>query len=112
MLPFKISNLFSRLNCNFGCVNKLYKGRSVEVSGKNNCIVLSRSKSSEIDWRDAVSEAERIVGYPTSFLNLRWLFNDEIANTAIHLRKLVSTYQRNIKITSSASRTSSKRVLS
>ncbi|XP_026332858.1 decaprenyl-diphosphate synthase subunit 2-like [Hyposmocoma kahamanoa] len=50
-----------------------------------------RSKSSEIDWRDAVSEAERIVGYPTSFLNLRWLFNDEIANTAIHLRKLVGT---------------------
>ncbi|KAL0868883.1 hypothetical protein ABMA27_007223 [Loxostege sticticalis] len=45
----------------------------------------------EQDWRDAVSEAEQIVGYPTSFLNLRWLFNDEIANTAIHLRKLVGT---------------------
>ncbi|XP_072929548.1 all trans-polyprenyl-diphosphate synthase PDSS2-like [Epargyreus clarus] len=45
----------------------------------------------ELDWRDVISEAEQIVGYPTSFLNLRWLFNDEIANTAIHLRKLVGT---------------------
>ncbi|RVE44125.1 hypothetical protein evm_011236 [Chilo suppressalis] len=45
----------------------------------------------EQDWRDVVSEAEQIVGYPTSFLNLRWLFNDEIANTAIQLRKLVGT---------------------
>ncbi|XP_059048353.1 all trans-polyprenyl-diphosphate synthase PDSS2-like [Achroia grisella] len=45
----------------------------------------------DLDWRDVVSEAEQIVGYPTSFLNLRWLFNDEIANTAIHLRKLVGT---------------------
>ncbi|KAG6441994.1 decaprenyl-diphosphate synthase subunit 2 [Manduca sexta] len=45
----------------------------------------------ELAWREVVSEAEQIVGYPTSFLNLRWLFNDEIANTAIHLRKLVGT---------------------
>ncbi|CAH2094842.1 unnamed protein product [Euphydryas editha] len=45
----------------------------------------------ELDWRDVVTEAEQIVGYPTSFLNLRWLLSDEIANTAIHLRKLVGT---------------------
>ncbi|KAJ0173460.1 hypothetical protein K1T71_010609 [Dendrolimus kikuchii] len=45
----------------------------------------------DLDWRNVVTEAEQIVGYPTSFLNLRWLFNDEIANTAIHLRKLVGT---------------------
>lgn len=48
-------------------------------------------RKEEIDWRDVISEAEQIVGYPTSFLNLRWLFNDEIANTAVHLRKLVRT---------------------
>ncbi|XP_050354404.1 all trans-polyprenyl-diphosphate synthase PDSS2-like [Nymphalis io] len=48
-------------------------------------------KRQELDWRDVVTEAEQIVGYPTSFLNLRWLLNDEIANTAIHLRKLVGT---------------------
>lgn len=50
---------------------------------------LSFGLREEPNWRDVVSDAERLVGYPTSFLNLRWLFNDEIANTAIHLRKLV-----------------------
>nr|CAI5837210.1 unnamed protein product [Callosobruchus analis] len=39
----------------------------------------------------AVNEAEKIVGYPTSFLNLRWLLNDEVANIALHLRKLIGT---------------------
>lgn len=43
------------------------------------------------DWNSAVSEAEKIVGYPTSFLSLRWLLSDEIANVALHLRKLVGS---------------------
>ena len=43
------------------------------------------------DWNRAVSEAEKIVGYPTSFLSLRWLLSDEIANVALHLRKLVGS---------------------
>lgn len=43
------------------------------------------------DWDRAVSEAEKIVGYPTSFLSLRWLLSDEVANVAMHLRKLVGT---------------------
>ncbi|XP_064073999.1 all trans-polyprenyl-diphosphate synthase PDSS2-like [Vanessa tameamea] len=52
---------------------------------------VSAGQREELDWRNVVTEAEQIVGYPTSFLNLRWLLNDEIANTAIHLRKLVGT---------------------
>ncbi|XP_059216138.1 all trans-polyprenyl-diphosphate synthase PDSS2 [Stomoxys calcitrans] len=43
------------------------------------------------DWNRAVSEAERIVGYPNSFLSLRWLLSDEIANVALYLRKLVGS---------------------
>lgn len=43
------------------------------------------------DWNRAVSEAEKIVGYPTSFLSLRWLLSDEIANVALHLRKLIGS---------------------
>ncbi|CAG9813895.1 unnamed protein product [Phaedon cochleariae] len=39
----------------------------------------------------AVNEAEKIVGYPTSFLSLRWLLNDEVANIALNLRKLIGT---------------------
>lgn len=45
----------------------------------------------KIESTRAVNEAEKIVGYPTSFLNLRWLLNDEIANIALHLRKLIGT---------------------
>lgn len=43
------------------------------------------------DWNRAVTEAEKIVGYPTSFLSLRWLLSDEIANVALHLRKLIGS---------------------
>lgn len=42
------------------------------------------------DLNRAVSEAEKIVGYPTSFLSLRWLLSDEIANVVLHLRKLIA----------------------
>lgn len=47
--------------------------------------------STKPDWNRAVSEAEKIVGYPTSFLSLRWVLSDEIANVALHLRKLVGS---------------------
>ncbi|XP_066147657.1 all trans-polyprenyl-diphosphate synthase PDSS2-like [Euwallacea fornicatus] len=45
----------------------------------------------EIICKKAVSEAEKIVGYPTSFLNLRWLLNDEVANIVYYIRKLIGT---------------------
>lgn len=43
------------------------------------------------EWSRAISEAEAIVGYSTSFLNLRWILNDEIANVALHLRKIIGS---------------------
>ena len=43
------------------------------------------------DWKRAVSEAEKIVGYPTSFMSLRCLLSDELANVALQVRKLVGT---------------------
>lgn len=52
---------------------------------------LATKKVEKPDWNRAVSEAERIVGYPSSFLSLRWLLSDEIANVALHLRKLVGS---------------------
>lgn len=51
----------------------------------------SKAQYQKPDWNRAVSEAEKIVGYPTSFLSLRWLLSDEIANVALHLRKLVGS---------------------
>ncbi|GBP64277.1 Decaprenyl-diphosphate synthase subunit 2 [Eumeta japonica] len=41
-------------------------------------------------WSGVISEAEKVVGYPTSFMNLRCLLSDEFANMALYLRKLLS----------------------
>lgn len=51
----------------------------------------SASTVSSIEWNRAFAAAEKIVGYPTSFMSLRWLLSDEIANVAGHLRKLVGS---------------------
>ncbi|KAK7500066.1 hypothetical protein BaRGS_00008613 [Batillaria attramentaria] len=51
--------------------------------------ILGFSKPSE--WNKVVSDAERIVGYPTSFLSLRCLLSDELSNVALQMRKLVGT---------------------
>jgi decaprenyl-diphosphate synthase subunit 2 len=65
------------------------------------CITSSTSSSSvqtvtvkppvKRDWNRVVSEAEKIVGYPSSYLGLRWLLSDEVANVALHLRKLIGS---------------------
>jgi len=51
----------------------------------------NRGRLQKPDWNRAVSEAEKVVGYPSSFLSLRWLLSDEIANVALHLRRMVSS---------------------
>lgn len=58
-----------------------------------SCRSLSRLLSSKTynDWNKAVSDAEKIVGYPTSYMSLRCLISDEFSNVAMHLRKLVGT---------------------
>ncbi|XP_037812017.1 decaprenyl-diphosphate synthase subunit 2 [Lucilia sericata] len=68
--------------------------RSVTTSPSHkvgNEKIVAKPTPPKHDWNRAVSEAERIVGYPTSFLSLRWLLSDEIANVALHLRKLVGS---------------------
>ena len=59
--------------------------------GTSNTLCTKLAQEKKPDWNRAVSEAEKIVGYPTSFLSLRWLLSDEIANVALHLRKLVGS---------------------
>ncbi|KAK9722641.1 hypothetical protein QE152_g19555 [Popillia japonica] len=51
----------------------------------NNAILLSE-KCLNYD-----PSAERVVGYSTSFLNLRWLLSEEIAHVASHWPKLLGT---------------------
>ena len=43
--------------------------------------------SRQDDLTRALSDAEKIVGYPTSFLNLRYLLNDEISNIAMYMKR-------------------------
>lgn len=56
-----------------------------------NCEVKATKAAPKYDFNRAVSDAEKIVGYPTSFLSLRWLLSDETANIALHLRKLAGS---------------------
>ncbi|XP_021187989.3 all trans-polyprenyl-diphosphate synthase PDSS2 [Helicoverpa armigera] len=73
-------------------VSKLWGPCTVrEVSTCNTQRASVAQHNSKPDWNRAVSEAEKIVGYPTSFLSLRWVLSDEIANVALHLRKLVGS---------------------
>lgn len=59
----------------------------------SSCRSISRLLSTKTynDWNKAVSDAEKIVGYPTSYMSLRCLISDEFSNVAMHLRKLVGT---------------------
>lgn len=76
-------NVFSPLRA---VLSNSKKGVSVGIISKNYIV---QSKDQAIN--PAINEAEKIVGYPTSFLSLRWLLNDEVANIALHLRKLIGT---------------------
>lgn len=57
--------------------------------GHRTLSLLSSSGSS--NWSKVVSDAEKLVGYPTSFMSLRCLLSDELSNVAMHVRKLVGT---------------------
>lgn len=81
-------------------LNRLLKQSSIlqsAVFNNRQCVITSCNNYAKLspeqkpDWNRAVSEAEKIVGYPTSFFNLRWLLSDEVANVALHLRKLVGS---------------------
>ena len=50
------------------------------------------------EWTKIFNKAEKVVGYPTSFLNLRYLVSDEVAHFANLLRKLMQTKHPLIKM--------------
>ena len=52
---------------------------------------LASKPEAKDEWNRALSEAEKIVGYQTSYLSLRYLLSDEITNLAVHMRKLVGS---------------------
>ncbi|XP_059062616.1 all trans-polyprenyl-diphosphate synthase PDSS2-like [Achroia grisella] len=56
---------------------------------KDEILLLLRPPSS--NWSNIIRDAEKVVGYPTSFMNLRCLLSDEFANLASYLRTLVGS---------------------
>lgn len=62
---------------------------ALSCRGQRTLSLFSSSGSSS--WSKVVSDAEKIVGYPTSFMSLRCLLSDEFSNVAMHVRKLVGT---------------------
>ncbi|MEQ2180029.1 Decaprenyl-diphosphate synthase subunit 2, partial [Goodea atripinnis] len=67
--------------------SRLTRLLSVSVHGRRSLSLFSSSESSST-WSKVVSDAEKIVGYPTSFMSLRCLLSDELSNVAMHVRKL------------------------
>lgn len=73
-------------------MNAKYLMRSQNFSLQKGVISqLQLHHKAKLEPSSALNEAEKIVGYPTSFLNLRWLLSDEIANVGLHIRKLLGT---------------------
>ncbi|KAM9315760.1 all trans-polyprenyl-diphosphate synthase PDSS2 [Gastrophryne carolinensis] len=64
------------------CSNKFCTRRTIS---------LFSGSSTTSQWSKVVSDAEKIVGYPTSFMSLRCLLSDELSNIAMQVRKLVGT---------------------
>ncbi|XP_067099613.1 decaprenyl-diphosphate synthase subunit 2 [Osmerus mordax] len=78
MINRQSMTVFFRLACN-----------ALSQHGKRNISLFSNTSPS--NWNKVVSDAEKIVGYPTSFMSLRCLLSDELSNVAMHVRKLVGT---------------------
>lgn len=51
------------------------------------------------NWNRVISEAEKVVDYPSSYLGLRWLLNDDVANIALNMRKLIGSSHPLLKTT-------------
>lgn len=73
-----------------GALDRLRWSRSLDITSS---LGSRRGQSSgpPTHWNQVVSEAEKIVGYPTSFMSLRCLLSDELSNIAMQVRKLVGT---------------------
>lgn len=70
--------------------NRLKCARQIQTASRlqDKIVVKTETKN---EWNRALSEAEKIVGYQTSYLSLRYLLSDEITNLALHMRKLIGS---------------------
>jgi decaprenyl-diphosphate synthase subunit 2 len=73
------------------CGQRLTTKRYLTTISSGRNVDTEQVSSTSPDWDRAMSDAEKIVGYSTSYFSLRCLLSDEISNVALHLRKLVGT---------------------
>lgn len=66
-------------------------GSSIHPAVSFSRSLFASSQVYQTSWVQAVSNAEKVVGFPTSFLSLRSVANDEISNIAVYLKKLIGT---------------------
>lgn len=66
-----------------------YKSNAAVFIFSRQISLWSSKKTTE--WNKAVSDAEKLVGYPTSLMGLRCFLSDEISNVARQMRKLVGS---------------------
>lgn len=82
-------------------VNKKLLSNQNDNNDKTQHLYLKFSTSNiylNKEWNNMLTKAEKVVGYPTSFLNLRYLVSDEVAHFANLLRKLMQTKHPLIKM--------------
>lgn len=86
-----LSRLFSynKLVSSFQ-TNQIKCSRSISSTSESREKLATKMEAKN-EWNRALSEAEKIVGYQTSFLSLRYLLSDEITNLALHMRKLIGS---------------------
>lgn len=65
--------------------------RHVSTAQKNQDKLAFKRQPVKNNWNQALINAEKIVGYKTSFLSLNNLLSDEVTQLALHLRKLVGS---------------------
>lgn len=85
-----LSRLYSTKKVFIDSITRSSYGRNISTTSqlREKIVVKTETKN---EWNRALSEAEKIVGYQTSYLSLRYLLSDEITNLAMHMRKLVGS---------------------
>ncbi|RNA16835.1 decaprenyl-diphosphate synthase subunit 2 [Brachionus plicatilis] len=83
-----IKNLISSIP---NSVPRRISNHNVYSLSLKSMLYTSNSNQVNKEWTKTLNNAEKVVGYPTSFLNLRYLVSDEVANFANLLRKLMKT---------------------
>jgi decaprenyl-diphosphate synthase subunit 2 len=84
------------LHQNFGA---LAISRNINSTSSSKSVQPVAKSPVKPNWNRVISEAEKIVDYPSSYMGLRWLLNDDIANIAFNMRKLIGSNHPLLKIT-------------